>query len=167
MIQHLFIFIQLKTINSHYLGSIKITSNFTDYISINFKVMVRRLLFLLPLMAIFIFSSCTTDSYLTSFSRFVDRTDAQCHYYSYNKWEKNINKFTKYSVDRFSREKAKLSPSELKAVLDLDARYAAILSSEGVIQTKGVVEEVKKQGPAYLQQFLDVFNRRTENGDDR
>ena len=116
---------------------------------------MKKFYLLLSVISILIFSSCTTQSYVSSFSRFVDKTDANCHNYSINQWKKNIAKFKDYSVTRFYKEKSNLTSSQIKDVLRLDARYIVIVSSQGVIQVKNLIDEVKGTAPEMIGSFVD------------
>jgi len=116
---------------------------------------MKKFYLLLSVISILIFSSCTTQSSVSSFSRFVDKTDANCHNYSINQWKKNIAKFKDYSVTRFYKEKSNLTSSQIKDVLRLDARYIVIVSSQGVIQVKNLIDEVKGTAPEMIGSFVD------------
>ena len=116
---------------------------------------MKKSYLLLSLISILIFSSCTTQSYVSSFNKFVDKTDANCHNYSINQWKKNIAKFKDYSITRFYKEKSNLTSSQIKDVLRLDARYIVIVSSQGVIQVKNLVDEVKSTAPEMIGTFVD------------
>ncbi len=116
---------------------------------------MKKSYLLLSLISILIFSSCTTQSYVSSFNKFVDKTDANCHNYSINQWKKNIAKFKDYSITRFYKEKSNLTSSQIKDVLRLDARYIVIVSSQGVIQVKNLVDEVKGTAPEMIGTFVD------------
>lgn len=124
---------------------------------------MKRLLLLLPFLAILALSSCTTQSYVGSFANFVDRTDANCQNYSVNDWKRNISKFKNYSVTRFAREKSNLTPSQIKEVLRLDARYVAIVGSQGIVQAKDLVEEAKSICPEMIGSSIDQFLKRTDD----
>jgi hypothetical protein len=129
--------------------------------------MKKIFLLLLPFIAVLCFSSCTTQSYVGGFANFVDRTDANCHNYSIKRWERNIKQFKKYSVDRFYKEKSNLTASQLKEVLRLDARYVGIVSSQGLVQAKDLINEAKTIGPDMIGSFLNEFLKRTnKRGDD-
>lgn len=116
---------------------------------------------LLSLVAVCCLSSCTSQSYVSNFSNFVDQTDAHCHQYSARDWERNISKFKDYSITRFSKEKSRLTSDQIKEVLRLDARYVAIASSQGVMEAKSIIDDVKNIGPEVLGDFLDQFLKRT------
>jgi hypothetical protein len=116
---------------------------------------MKKSYLLLSLISILVFSSCTTQSYVSSFSKFVDKTDAKCHNYSINQWKKNIAKFKDYSITRFYKEKSKLTSSQIKDVLRLDARYIVIVSSQGVIQVKNLIDEVKGTAPEMIGSFVE------------
>lgn len=126
-------------------------------------MMKKVFLLLLPFIAILSLSSCSTpESYVGSFTNFIDRTDAECQYYSVKEWKQNINRFKNYSITRFRKEKANLSPYQLKEIAKLDARYMAIVSSQGVVQVKDIMESAKTIGPEVLGNFIDQFLKRTE-----
>jgi len=107
-------------------------------------------------------SSCTTQSYIGNFNKFVDKTDANCHNYSINQWKKNIAKFKDYSITRFYKEKSNLTSTQMKEVLRLDTRYIVIVSSQGVIQVKNLIDEVKGTGPEMIGSFIDELLKKSK-----
>lgn len=125
--------------------------------------MKKVLLLLLPFIAILSLSGCSsTQSYLGGFSNFVDRTDAQCQDYSVKDWKRNVTKFKDYSITRFRREKGNLSSAQLKEIVKLNARYMAIVSSQGVVTVTDIMKDAKTLGPDVIGTFIDQFLQRTE-----
>src|SRR5574344_1266613 len=116
---------------------------------------MKHLFILLSFSALICLSSCTTQSYLANFANFVDKTDANCQYYSLKQWERNVNKFKKYGVERFYKEKGKLSIGQINEILKLDARYLGIVSSQNVIQVTDIINDIKKMGPDVLGGFYN------------
>jgi hypothetical protein len=100
---------------------------------------------------------------MSSFSRFVDRTDANCQNYSIKKWQRNVKQFKNYSMDRFYRNKSNLSLSQIREIFKLDARYLGIVSAQGVIDAKGILDDVRTTGPQVFGSFLDTFLNRTKD----
>lgn len=122
---------------------------------------MKKIFLLLPFLAVLCLSSCSTQSYVGSFANFVDRTDADCQNYSVKRWERNLAQFKKYSVTRFYKERSNLTPSQIKEVLRLDARYIGIVSAQGVVQAKDLINEAKTIGPDMMGGFIDEFLKRT------
>jgi len=122
---------------------------------------MKKILLLLPILAVLVLTSCSTESYVSNFSRFVDRTDAQCQDYNMSKWEKSINQFRKYGITQFCQKKSKLSSSQIKEILRLDARYLAIASSQSAVQVEDLISDFKKMGPELIGGFLDDFLKRS------
>ena len=60
--------------------------------------------------------------YVTSFERFVERVERNSSSYSHKQWEKNDGQLQKY-IEKYSREKQKLSPDEKRKVGELTVRY--------------------------------------------
>src|SRR5574344_1580900 len=101
---------------------------------------MKRIFILLPLLAILCLTSCSTQSYVSSFANFVDKTDANCEYYSLSQWERNVDKFKNYSITRFNKEKGNLSNEQIKEILKLDARYIGIVSSQHVLNVSDIIK---------------------------
>jgi len=125
---------------------------------------MKHLLFLLFFGIIISLTSCTTQSYISSFTNFVDKTDASCQNYSLKQWKRNVNKFKKYGIERFYKEKENLSNEEIKEVLKLDARYLGIVSNQKVIEVSDIIKDIKKMSPdvlsGFYNEFMNRFNRR-------
>jgi len=125
---------------------------------------MKHLLFLLFFGIIISLTSCTTQSYISSFTNFVDKTDSSCQNYSLKQWKRNVNKFKKYGIERFYKEKENLSNEEIKEVLKLDARYLGIVSNQKVIEVSDIIKDIKKMSPdvlsGFYNEFMNRFNRR-------
>ncbi len=125
---------------------------------------MKRLPFLLFFLIIISLTGCTTQSYISSFTNFVDKTDANCQNYSLKQWKHNVNKFKKYGIERFYKEKENLSNEQIKEVLKLDARYLGIVSSQKVIEVSDIIKDIKKMSPdvlgGFYNEFMNRFNKR-------
>jgi hypothetical protein len=123
---------------------------------------MKKILLFITLFTTILLSSCTTQSYVSNFSKFVNRTDDQCKDYSFKKWKRNIKQFKNYSVTQFYKRKADLTPSQYREVLLLDARYVTIVGSEGVFKVVGIVKDIKTMGPEVLNDLLNTYLKQTK-----
>jgi secreted Zn-dependent insulinase-like peptidase len=79
---------------------------------------------LVGIVMILLLASCQSKplGYVDSFERFVERVEKNASSYSQEQWEKNDEKLQNY-IERYDKEKKKLSSDEKKKVGELTVRY--------------------------------------------
>lgn len=79
---------------------------------------------MIGLVLVVLVAACESTSigYVNSFEKFVERVERNASSYSQEQWERNDGQLQKF-VERYSKEKQKLTPDEKKKVGELTVRY--------------------------------------------
>lgn len=111
-------------------------------------------IFLLVLVSVLLASCNTSKSYVSSFQRFVDKTDQRSGQYTLKDWGHSVKQFKTYSVDKFKKNQTKLTTAQRSKVLKLDARYVGILLRENITGVKTLIQDVRSFMPNVVQEVL-------------
>jgi hypothetical protein len=115
---------------------------------------IMKKIFLLVLASVLLASCNTSKSYVSSFQRFVDKTDQRSGQYTLQDWGHSVKQFKTYSVDKFKKNQTKLTTAQRSKVLKLDARYVGILLRENITGVKTLIQDVRSFMPNVVQEVL-------------
>ncbi len=115
---------------------------------------------LVGIVMILLFTSCQSKplGYVDSFERFVERVEKNASSYSQEQWEKNDERLQNF-IERYDKEKKKLSSDDKKKVGELTVRYyKARVKSMGF----GILDEIGGWLD-YLEGFANEIMKDVEN----
>lgn len=124
------------------------------------KKTITKIWLLVGIITILLFVSCQSSplGYVDSFESFVERVEKNASSYSQEQWEKNDEKLQNY-IERYDKEKQKLSSDEKRKVGELTVRYyKARMKSLGL----NIIGEIGGWID-YLQGFADGITKDIEN----
>ena len=124
------------------------------------KKTITEIWLLVGIITILLFASCQSTSlgYVDSFERFVERVEKNASSYSQEQWKKNDERLQNV-IERYDKEKKKLSSDDKKKVGELTVRYyKARVKSMGL----NVFDEIGGWLD-YLEGFADEINEDIEN----
>lgn len=119
--------------------------------------MCRLLKLLFCISCVFVVFSCginSKDSYLKSFEKFIEKIE-QTESFSSAEITSIKKKYLDYSETYYHKYEAELSNIEEGRIIELKARYYAVLTKQGIMDVSDTLKDLGEQASEFINEILE------------